>query len=138
MATYSAVAGTLFKYTVSATLTTIPGVQSISISGGEKNDIEVTAISDEDQVFIGGRRSAQELSFGMYWDPTDAGQVAMLTAYNASASTAVAMTITEADAGAATQAFSGYIKSMTAAYDRDGAHMYNVVIKLTTPITFTA
>lgn len=138
MATFTAVAGTLFKYTVSSTLTTIPGVQSMSFSGGEKNDIEVTAISDEDQVFVGGRRSALELSFGMYWDPTDAGQVAMLTAYSASSSTPVAMTITEADAGAASQAFSGYVKSMVPAYDRDNAHMYNVVIKLTTAITFTA
>lgn len=138
MATFTAVAGTLFKYTVSSTLTTIPGVGNISVSGGEKTDIEVTAISDEDQVFVGGRRTALEFSFPMYWDPTDAGQVAMLTAYNADNSTPVAMTITEADAGAATQAFSGYIKSMVPAYDRDGAHMYNVTIKATTKITFTA
>lgn len=137
MATFSAVAGSLFKYTVSASLTTIPGVGGISFSGGDKTDIEVTSISDEDQVFIGGRRNALEMSFPMYWDPTDAGQLAMLTAYNAALSTPVAMSITEADAGACTHTFSGYVKAMTPSYDINGAHMFNVQIKLTTAITTT-
>jgi hypothetical protein len=73
----------------------------------------------------------------MYWDPTDAGQQAMLAAYNASSYSAVAMSIVEADAGADTKTFSGYVKNMLPAYDNDGAHMYNVTVKLTTEITDT-
>ena len=95
MATFSAVAGTVFKYTVSSTLTEIPGVGSMSYSGGDKNDINVTAISDETEVFIPGRRTAKELSFPMYYDPADAGQAAMLAAYNASSQTPVVMNIVD-------------------------------------------
>lgn len=137
MATFSAVAGTVFKYTVSSTLTTIPGVGSMSFSGGDKNDINVTAIDDETEVFIPGRRTAKELSFPMYYDPADAGQAAMLAAYNASSQTPVAMSIVDDDTGDCTDAFSGYVKNMSKKYDLDGAVMYDVVIKLTTAITTT-
>jgi hypothetical protein len=138
MATFSAVAGTVFKYTVTATLTVIPGVGSMSFSGGDKNDINVTAIDDETEVFIPGRRTAKELNFPMFYDPADAGQVAMLAAYDASAQTPVAMSIVDDDAGDCTLTFSGYVKNMTKKYDLDGAVMFDVVIKLTTAITTTA
>lgn len=137
MATFAAVAGSVLSYPVSATPTAVPGVGTISTSGGEKTDIRVTSISDEDEQFIGGRRSAIEMSFPMYWDPTDTAQAAMLADYQAASHTARAMTLVEADAGAASNAFSGYIKTMVPTFDVDGAHMYNVVIKLTTKITVT-
>lgn len=137
MATFSAVAGTLFKYTVSAALTTIPGVGSASYSGGDRTDIPVTSISDEDEVMIGGRRSAKELSFPMYYDPADAGHVAMLAAYNAATSVAVPCSFVDGDAGACTDTFSAYVKSMSKKYDVDGAIMYDVTLKLTTIITTT-
>lgn len=137
MATFTAVAGTQFKYTVSAALTLVPGVGALSGSGGEKKDIDVTAISDEDEVFIGGRRSFREFAFPMYFDPTDAVHVAMLAAYDAGNSTPVAMSIVESDAGANTLTFSGYIKQFQLDYDKDGAIMRNVVIKVTTAVTST-
>ena len=137
MATFAAVAGSLFKYPVSSTPTTIPGVGGISFSGGDKTDINVTSISDETEVFIPGRRAAKEMSFPMYWDPTDAGQQAMLDDYESGSYTARAMSIVMADAGADTLTFSGYIKNMLPGLDVDGAHMYTVTIKLTTEITET-
>lgn len=135
MATFSAVAGTVFQYTVTATLTTVPGVSSMAFSGGDRTDINVTAISDEDEVFIGGRRASRELSFTMFYDPTDAAQAAMLAAYDASSSTPVACSIVEDDAGDNTLTFSGYVKNFLRKWDVDGAQVADVVIKLTTGVT---
>jgi hypothetical protein len=133
----SAVAGSELKYTVTAVLTNVRGIQGLSFSGGEKNDIEVTGIDDEDQVFIPGRRSAQELSFQIAYSPSDTVHAAMRTAYEANAVTGVAMTIVSTDTGAASRAFSGYVKQFTETFDRDGFLAADVVIKLTTPITLT-
>lgn len=133
----SAVAGSEIKFTVSAALTNIRGVQGISFSGGEKTDIEVTGIDDEDQVFIAGRRGAQELSFQMAYSPADTVHAAIRTNYEANAQTPVAMTLVSVDAGAASRAFSGYVKTFTESYDRDGFLAADVVIKLTTAITLT-
>jgi|APGre2960657505_1045072.scaffolds.fasta_scaffold03383_9 hypothetical protein len=133
----SSTAGSELKYTVSTVLTLVRGIQGLSFSGGEKNDIEVTGIDDEDQVFIPGRRSAQELSFQIAYSPSDTVHAAMRTAYEANAVTGVAMTIVSTDTGAASRAFSGYVKQFTETFDRDGFLAADVVIKLTTPITLT-
>jgi len=133
----SAVAGSEFKYTVSATLTNVRGVQGISFSGGEKNDIEVTGIDDEDQVFIPGRRSAQEISFQLAYSPSDTVHAALRAAYEANAVTGVACTLASVDTGAASRAFSAYVKQFTETFDRDGFLAADVVMKLTTAITLT-
>jgi len=133
----SAVAGSELKFTVSAALVLVRGVQGITFSGGEKTDIEVTGIDDEDQVFIAGRRGAREMSFQLAYSPSDTTHAAIRANYEANTQTAVAMTIATVDAGAASRAFSGYVKMFEESFDREGFLAADVVIKLTTAITLT-
>lgn len=132
-----AVAGTVLQITITSTLTTVPSVTNLAFSGGERGDINVTAISDEDEVFIGGRRAAQELTFDIYEDPSNAVHQAILANYAAASATAVVWNLIDGDTGAATHAFSGYVKTYARKRDVDGAGMANVAVKLTTAITTT-
>jgi hypothetical protein len=133
----SAVAGSTFTFPVSGTQTTVRGVSNLAFSGGEKPDIEVTGIDDTTQQFVGGRRQAEELSGTMAYDPSNTVHAAMRANYVASGSPVVAMTLVSADAGAASRAFSGYIKLWNETFDAQGALSVNFTIKLTTGITLT-
>lgn len=132
-----AVAGTKLQFTVSATLTDIPSVNNVAFSGGERTDINVTAIDNEDELYIGGRRAKQELSFSIFYDPANSVHQAILSNYSASSATAVAMKMIDADAGAAEHTFSAYCKTFSFQRDRDDAAIANVVMVLTTAITTT-
>lgn len=133
----SAVAGSTYTFLVSGTQTTVKGVSNLSFSGGEKPDIEVTGIDDADQVFVGGRRQALELSYTLAYNPGNAAHAAIRANYDAGGAAVVAQTLVSADSGAASRAFSGYVKSFLESFDRDGALTANVVVKLTTPVTLT-
>lgn len=134
-----AVAGSEFKFTYGspAALTKISGVTNLTFGGGERTDIDVTAIDDEDQVTIGGRRARKSLSFQIYYDPADAGHQAMLANYNAGTSTAVACSVVLADAGAAALTFNAYVRNFVEKLDVDGAIAADVEMMLTTGITTT-
>lgn len=133
----SAVAGSTFNFPVSGTPTSVRGVSNLAFSNGEKTDIEVTGIDDTTQVFVGGRKQAFELTGTMAYDPSDTVHAAMRANFDASGSTVVAMTLVSADAGAASRAFSGYVKSFAETFDAQGALVVNFAIKLTTAITLT-
>jgi hypothetical protein len=132
-----AVAGTELQMTVASVLTRIPGVFGVSFSGGDRTDIDVTAIDDDDQVTVGGRRAAQELSFGIYYDAANNVHQALLSNYNAATAEAVVFNLVDSDAGAAVHAFSAYVKSLNHQRDVDGAGIANIVLRLTTGITTT-
>jgi hypothetical protein len=134
-----AVAGTLFKFTYGspATLTTIRGVHNLAFGGGERTDINCTAIDDEDEYFIGGRRAKKTLTFSIYEDPGDDGHQALLANYQAATATAVACTLTDTDSGAASHAFSGYVRNYARKRGVDEALIADIEIVLTTDVTTT-
>jgi hypothetical protein len=134
-----AVAGSEFKFTYGspAALTTIAGVTNVAFGGGERTDIDVTAIDDEDQYTIGGRRARKTLTYQIYYDPADAGHQALLANYNAADSTAVACSVVLADAGAAALTFDAYVRNFAMKLDVDGAIAADVEMVLTTNITTT-
>lgn len=134
-----AVAGSEFKFTFGspAALTKVSGVSNVSFGGGERTDIDVTAIDDEDQYTIGGRRARKTLSFTLYWDPADAGHQALLANYDAADSVAVASSIVLADAGAAGLTFDAYVRNFLPKLDVDGAISVDVEMVLSTAITTT-
>jgi len=74
--------GTLEKITLG---TTIPGVSGFSPSGGEIKFLDTTTVSDtRDKQIVSG---VTAMSYGMtiQWDPSDAAQAAMQTAFETSA-----------------------------------------------------
>lgn len=134
-----AVAGSEFQFTYGspAVLTKIRGVSNVAFGGGERTDIDVTAIDDEDQYTIGGRRARKTLTFTLYWDPADAGHQALLANYDAASSTPVVCSILLADSGAATLGFSAYVRNFLPKLDVDGAISVDCEMVLTTGITTT-
>jgi len=134
-----AVAGSTFEYTCGspAALTVVKGVSGFTFSGGERGEIDVTGIDDEDQVTIGGRRAKRKASFKLFYDPAEASHAAMLASYDAATATAVACKNTLADAGAATLTYSAYVSNFSIGLEVDGAISADVEITLTTAITTT-
>jgi hypothetical protein len=134
-----AVAGSQFQFTYGspAALTTIAGVTNVQFGGGERTDIDVTAIDDEDQYTIGGRRARKTLTFSIYYDPADAGHQALLANYNAADSTGVACKIVLSDSGAAEMTFDAYVRNFAPKLDVDGAIAADIEMVLTGNITTT-
>ena len=135
----SAVAGCQLSMTMGspAALDMIEGVTNLAFSGGERTDIDVTAISDEDQKTIGGRRAKKKATFQIYEDPGDVTHQALLSNYQNATATAVAWTLVDTDAGAASHAFSAYVSQYQRKRDVDGALVADIEITLTTDITTT-
>lgn len=75
----SSAAGTQLLYSTSSPLSysLLEGVQGITNSGAQKNDIEYTAISDTSKKFMPDLPDLGELQFDLAWDPSNAGHAAL-------------------------------------------------------------
>ncbi len=60
----------------------INGVASFDLTGGGKNDIELTAISDTAKVFKTGMPDNGTADLSLFWDPTDAQHVYLKGSYD--------------------------------------------------------
>ena len=70
--------GTMAKVTLG---TNVPGVQEFTPSGGEPKLVDTTTVSDKQdkQIVIGS--TAAQYALSMQWDPSDAAQIAMQSAF---------------------------------------------------------
>jgi|GEM_PF-2391020 len=136
----SAVAGRILAYSVSNSpfsYITIRGASSLSYGNAQKNDINVTAISDEDEVFIAGRRQAAEITFSVYVDYDEPAHVALLGNFDANAQTLMYFRDTLDATGAAAKTFAAYVKQWQDSADVDGANMAAVVLKVSGGVVTT-
>ncbi len=116
-------------------LTTINGVQGISISGGDRPDIEVTAINDTARKFVQDLPNAETVSFTLAYDSGDTQHAALRTAW--SNSTATPFSIVLSDTGAEVGAFVGYVKQFQPKADKGAFVSCDVQITVSGGITWS-
>lgn len=135
----SAVAGRTLE--VSATspqsFSDVPGIESLQYSGGAKNRINVTSISDEAEKSVPGRRGSATLAGNLFYDPAWPSHQALLANYLAGDGTLLAFRDTMDDAGSKVRTFTGYVEQFDENADRDGANMVSVVIRVDGDFTDT-
>jgi hypothetical protein len=136
MAQY-ATQGTQLQLEIATVFTNVPGVEALDGPGGDKEEIEVTAISDTVKKYLSGLRDEGEVSFGLFYDPANAVHAAIKSNYDASGNTVVNWKIILPDDGAAEIAFSGYVKTFRWNHQKNTAGMANVAIRVTGPAVVT-
>lgn len=136
----SAVAGRILAYSASNSpfsYSTIKGVSGLAYGNATKQDINVTAMSDEDEVFIAGRRQSAEISFNLYVDYDEAAHAALLANFDANGQTLMYFRDTLDAIGAAAKTFAAYVKQWQDSADVDGANMAAVVLKVSGGVVTT-
>lgn len=116
-------------------LTTIPGVQGLSISGGDRPDIEVTAINDTARSFVQDLPNQYSVSFTLAYDSADTQHAALRTAFTNA--TATAFNIVLNDTGDDAGAFTGYVKQFTPKAEKGNFVACDVQIIVSGAITWT-
>lgn len=102
-------AGTTVAVTISGSPVTINGIASVSGPGGDKEEIDITALSDTAKQKIAGQMDWGSIDMEMFYDSTDTGQAYVFTQAT-TANTTDTLTITSSDNGAASIACSGSFK----------------------------
>lgn len=86
MATGYTTLGDSLQIDVSTTLTTVPGVQSITLNPGENTTAETGGLEDDFDTIIGtGVQSGGTISGSMVWDPLNSVQQTMAGYFNSGA-----------------------------------------------------
>ena len=135
----SAVAGRQLKMTGSSppSYTLIPGLTNLQYTNRVRNEINTTAISDEDEQFVPGRRAAASVTFSLFVDYANAQHVALLANYNNNGADLLYFQDVFDDSGDTELAWIGYVTRWEDAADVDGANMVNVSIKVTGTVNYT-
>lgn len=123
--------GSKLQLEIATVFTDVPGVEGLDGPGGDKEEIEVTAISDTVKKYLSGLRDEGEVSFNLFYDPANAVHAAIKSNYDASGNTVAAWKIICSDAGNAEIAFSGYVKTFRFAFQKNTAGMASVAIRVT-------
>lgn len=128
----SAVAGRTLEISASSPISyaDIPGIESLQYSGGAKNRINVTSISDEAEKSVPGRRGSATLAFNLFYDPSWPSHQSLLASYNDNGGTLSAFRDTMDDTGGKIRTFTGYVEQWDENADRDGANQVAVVIRV--------
>jgi len=129
--------GTQLKVSISSVFTNVPGVEDIDGPGGEKQEIDVTAISDTATQTVGGIRDYGEMTFNLFYDPADTTHQYLHTSFASSSNAIEAWKVVLPDAGAAELAFSGWIKTFKHQNSRNSGGMVQVAVRLTGAVTIT-
>lgn len=129
----SSAAGTILAYSASSPVsyTTLDGVQGITHSGAQKNDIEYTAISDSSKKFLPDLPDLGELQFELAWDPSNAGHAALYANFLLNDGTLLYLRRTMDDAGAAVTEYVGYIKQFDTSNQKGAFNSATVAFKVT-------
>lgn len=135
----SAVAGRVLSVSASSPISyaAVPGIEALQYSGGAKNRINVTTISDEAEKSVPGRRGSATLAFNLFYDPAWATHQSLLANFNLGDGTQLAFQDVMDDAGDKTRTFTGYVEQWDETADRDGANMVSVVIRVDGDFTDT-
>lgn len=92
-------------------LAVINGVQGISISGGDKPEIETTAINATSRTYVTDLPNPYTISFTIAWDSNDTQHIALQAAFDSGALTPFSATFN--DTGDAVGTFNAYVKQWT-------------------------
>jgi hypothetical protein len=128
--------GTQLAVKIASTFTPIPGVEGLSGPTGTKQQIEVTALNDTAAKFVAGLPDYGEVTFTLYWDPSDTTQQKLLTSYQTANSTDD-FKITCSDAGAADVAFSGQVTGWKWNLNKGAAASVDVTVKVSGNVVVT-
>lgn len=130
-------AGMTLAVTISAVVTTIPGVENISVSPGQKPQIDTTPISATASSSVVGVPSPGVLTFNLMWDPGDTVHQYLLANYNTAGGVDDTWTITCQDAGDATISFTGRIQDFPMTFDKNATGKASVSVALSSAVTVT-
>lgn len=108
-AAFSANGSVLSLKTATATFGTIKGVTTLSVSGGEYEDIDATALDDSTPVTLPGAASTRTIEGTVNLDLTDTIHQALQTAYEGR--TLKTFKLVLADASTTTRYFDAYVSA---------------------------
>lgn len=128
-------AGMTLGVTISSVITTIPGVENISVSPGQKPQIDTTAISDTASSSVVGVQAPGTLTFNVMWDPGNAVHQYLLMVYNIAGSVNDTWTVTCQDAGDAVMTFTGYVQDFALTFDKNGTAKAAISVSLSGAIS---
>ena len=128
---YSA-AYTLLKVSASSLVSfaLIDGVQGLTGSGQQKNEIEYTAISDTAKKFMADLADFGEFQFQLAWDPTNAEHAILWANFIATGNTDIYFQVTMDDVGGAVYTFQGFVKQMSVSHQKGSFNAMDVVIRV--------
>lgn len=129
MAKYAAKGNAIFKWTISASLTTVAQVRSIDTDGSNQA-IDVTDLDDSAREFVSGIYDGGEVTIELVYDPANAQVIQMRTDWKAGTIVAAQVTV-----AAATRAFSAIIIGLRESLAEGGAIMGTFTFKVTGAIT---
>lgn len=129
----SSAAGTQLSYSATSppSYALIEGVQGITNSGAQKNDIEHTAISDSSKKYLPDLPDLGELQFDLAWDPSNSGHAALYANYLATDGSLMYLRRTMDDAGGAVTDYVGYVKQFNTSNQKGAFNLAQVVYKIT-------
>lgn len=128
----SSAAGTQLKVSAASPVSyvLVEGVQGITYSGAQKNEIEYTAISDTVKKYMGDLADLGELQFQIAWDPSNAEHAALYANYISASNPNMYFQITMDDAGAAVYTFQGFVKQWQISHQKGTFNAVDVVIRI--------
>jgi predicted secreted protein len=128
--------GTVLQVSIATVFTPVTQRTSIKPNTRKRNEIETTDLDSADEASIPGIRRAGELEVSGNLDPAEATHAYLLSSYLAGANESWKLIL--ADAGAATDAFSGWIMEHEYGEAKvDQLQTYRAKIKITGATTLT-
>ena len=127
-------AGMELAVTISGSPTKIPGVESISVSPGQKPQIDTTAISDTTSSSVVGVPAPGTLTFSIMYDPTDPVHGYLLQSFNTAGSVNDAWKITMQDNADSWMTFNGYIQSFDWSFEKNGTAKASISVSLASAV----
>lgn len=127
----SSAAGTLLKVSAASPVSfvLVEGVQGITISGAQKNEIEYTAISDSVKKFLPDLPDSGEAQFQIAWDPSNAEHAVLYANYLAN-NVDIYFQTTLDDAGGAVYTFQGFVKQWGISHQKSAFNAVDVAVKI--------
>ena len=128
----SSAAYTLLKVSASspASFSLIEGVQGLTGSGMQKNEIEYTAISDTVKKFMPDLADSGEFQFQLAWDPSNAEHAILWANFISTTNSDNYYQVTMDDAGGAVYTFQGFVKQFQFQHNKGSFNAADVVIRV--------
>ena len=128
-------AGMKLYVTISGSASEVKGVESISVSPGQKPQIDTTAIGDTTSSSVVGVPAPGTLNFSIMYDPTDAVHGYLLAAFNTAGSVNDTWKVTMKDQTDAWLTFTGYIQSFDWSFEKNAAGKASISVSLSSGVS---
>lgn len=127
--------GTVLQF--GSPLAALSGVENIELNLGTRGKIKVTPIEAAANTYLLQIPKGGTLTFDLFWDSTDSGHLALLTA-STTANQTDYFTIVANNVGDSTYAFTAKVSEFKQPIAKDSANMIKVTARLNSAVTFTA